>query len=209
MPFHRKAVAAVAIALAVGSAPVANADTAHGIHAFTADGTFAVPDGVTSVFLALWGAGGGGGAANGPQIGGNGGAGGGGGGAWCAVPVNPETEYVVTVGVGGAAGISGQHDGNGASGTDSSLALSGSPALAVAHGGQSGFGATTDGRNGSAGRGGTGECRDASGVTAVGEGGNGDHGGAVGVLPTAPPSGIGAGGDAAHAGSGGYLLLWW
>jgi MSHA biogenesis protein MshQ len=123
--------------------------------------------------------------------------------------VNPETEYVVTVGVGGAAGISGQHDGNGASGTDSSLALSGSPALAVAHGGQSGFGATTDGRNGSAGRGGTGECRDASGVTAVGEGGNGDYGGAVGVLPTAPPSGIGAGGDAAHAGSGGYLLLWW
>jgi len=198
-----------AIVLAAVSAPVAHAEPAHGIQAYTADGRFVAPEGVSSVFIALWGAGGGGGAANAPEIGGAGGGGGGGGAAWCAVTLTPQTEYLVTVGPGGLAGIAGQYEGSGTPGGDSSLGQTGTPALAVAHGGQNGFGATADGRSGSAGRGGTGECRQTAGVTSAGTSGNGDGGGAAGTVPMTPPAGTGTGGGGGKPGAAGYVVIWW
>lgn len=65
----------------------------HGLREFTADGTFTAPAGVRSVFVQSWGAGGGGG-----------GGGGAGGLVWCAVPVDPGSNYTIDVGGGGTGG---------------------------------------------------------------------------------------------------------
>lgn len=73
---------------------------------FTANGTFVVPAGVTTVFVRAWGAGGGG-------SGGAGGSGGGGSYAEGYVTVTPGASIAVTVGGGGAGASSAAAAGNG------------------------------------------------------------------------------------------------
>ncbi|WP_431928805.1 glycine-rich domain-containing protein [Amycolatopsis tucumanensis] len=178
-----KAAAVVAV-LITAAAPAAGAEPAHGEQAFTVSGTFTAPEGITSVFVAVWGAGGGGGEAN---------PGGGGGAAWCSVAVTPAAEYTVTVGVGGPAGEPG---------SDSSVGVAGSPALVVAHGGAAGT-AEAPGRGGAA------DCGTSPGLAAPGSDGTADRPGEAGVIPSAPPGGIGAGGAAGMPGAPGYAYFWW
>lgn len=65
--------------------------------------TFIVPAGVTSITVAVWGAGGGGG---GSSVNGNGGSGGGGGGAASrTIAVTPGDSFTYTVGAGGTIGL--------------------------------------------------------------------------------------------------------
>ncbi|MDQ0376362.1 glycine-rich domain-containing protein [Amycolatopsis thermophila] len=197
---------AVAAVLITATAPVAGAEPAHGDRAFTAGGTFTAPEGVSSVFIALWGAGGGGGVTASPAAAPKppetpaqqppnapGTTGGGGGAAWCSVAVTPATEYIVTVGVGGVPG---------APGGDSSLGVTGSPPLVVAHGGQAGT-------PGAYGRGGTADCGTSPGLVATGSNGTADQPGTAGVIPSEPPGGIGSGGAAGAPGAPGYVYLWW
>ena len=74
---------------------------------FTANGTFTVPAGVTTVTVEAWGAGGGGGGTTGGFVSANS-AGGGGGGAYAKttnLTVVPLTTYTVTVGTPGSGGL--------------------------------------------------------------------------------------------------------
>jgi hypothetical protein len=74
------------------------------VETYTADGTFTVPQGVTTITVEAWGAGGGGGTRTS-----DGEAGGGGGGAYAksVIPVVPEGSYPVVVGTGGNSGTNG------------------------------------------------------------------------------------------------------
>lgn len=113
---------------------------------YTANGTFSVPCGVSSITVECWGAGGGGGGASG-GTGSTGQAGGGGGGAYASkvVSVVAGENYNVTVGVGGNGGATGANSGS--VGTSSSFGSS----IVVATGGTGGGGApvTTAGFAGS------------------------------------------------------------
>jgi hypothetical protein len=81
---------------------------------FTADGTFTVPNGVTKVWVSLWGGGGGGH---------TGSSGCGGNGIYrCLVDVTPGDAIAVVVGAGGATNVSGEASSFGA------LAVSGGAA---------------------------------------------------------------------------------
>ena len=106
----------------------------HGIERFTANGTFTVPSGVTTVWVSMAGGGGGGGGSSEGSPGGNarGGAGGGGAQAYLAEPVTvtPGASYTITVGAGGAGG---GNDTIGGSGEASSFGT-----LLTANGGEGG-----------------------------------------------------------------------
>jgi hypothetical protein len=83
---------------------------------FTSNGAFVVPTGVTMIYLNMVGGGGGGGAG----VTTYGGGGGGGASAYCIgarLPVNPGSNYVITLGSGGA----GSTGANGSAGTASSF----------------------------------------------------------------------------------------
>lgn len=106
----------------------------HGLRQFSASGTFVPPDGVTTVFVQLWGAGGGG---AGVRTNGSNGTGGGGGGfVWCTVQVQPGQPHTVTIGEGGAGGPANT------AGTQGGLSLLFAPpnnfAVALATGGSGG-----------------------------------------------------------------------
>ncbi|MEU0183944.1 glycine-rich domain-containing protein [Streptomyces sp. NPDC006207] len=87
---------------AAGPAGPPGPSAVHGLRQFSASGTFVPPDGVTTAFLQLWGAGGGGAGVR--PNGSNGTGGGGGGFVWCTVQVQPGQPHTVTIGEGGAGG---------------------------------------------------------------------------------------------------------
>ncbi|GAB3570334.1 hypothetical protein GCM10027445_23650 [Amycolatopsis endophytica] len=218
----------MAAVLVVAAAPVVHAELAHGEQTYTASGTFTPPGGVTSVFVAVWGAGGAGSAAPPQVIGGEttppapggavppapgdgtnppapagradpvAGTGGGGGGA-AWCSVAVTPATEYTITVG-AGGLAEQPDS--AAGGESSVGVPGSPAMVVAHGGEPG---TAE----AAGKGGTADCGTSPGLVAAGTDGDGAKPGTAGVIPSAPPSGIGAGGAPGQPGAPGYVYLWW
>ena len=154
---------------------------------FTANGTFTVPAGVTSIKVECWGGGGAGGAAQGnPSAGG-----GGGGGSYVrnnAITVVPGQSYTVTVGAGGL----GVNNAAGPAGGDSWF---GSVSTILAKGGNGGARATANNTT-------------ASGATAVTTGNVGStspysyYGGAGGTGGANGASG-GGGGSSAGTGSSG------
>jgi hypothetical protein len=81
--------------------------------AFTTNGTFVVPAGISKIYFELWGGGGGGGATSGANTA----AGGGGGGGHIRgmVAVTPGQSIAMTVGTGGASGAFPNPGGNGGS----------------------------------------------------------------------------------------------
>ncbi|MFD8079050.1 glycine-rich domain-containing protein [Streptomyces sp. NPDC059718] len=189
----------------------------HDLKDFTDNGTFTPPDGVTQVFVQLWGGGGGGGGAGFPiAIGGGGGAG---GFAWCAIPVTPGTAYTVVVGQGGLGATAQLTDG--AKGGDTTVSGPGGT-LATAFGGTGGhFGATplvpSPGGEGSCSAGGT-TRQGAEGtppnISAVLPG-QGGRPAVDGIVDTDPP-GASTGGDGAPSGPQpalngvkGYVVIWW
>jgi len=130
----------------------ANSNSTHGFTEFINTGwhTFTVPSGVTSILVELWGAGGGGGSAAAFYPGGGGG---GGGYVRAALSVQPNSNYSIYVGAGGAGGTysgvcgfgySYSGDGGEHTGLDGYLWADG--------GGGGGYG--SDGGGGSAGSGG-------------------------------------------------------
>lgn len=110
---------------------------------FTANGTFTVPDGITTVFVTATGGGGG-------SAGGASGTAGGGGGAtiWRRpVPVTPGLVLTITVGAGGTAGA---NPGNGGNGGDSTVTGTGVPTVTAKGGNGAAPGAGAGGTSGSA-----------------------------------------------------------
>ncbi|HEX2921312.1 MAG TPA: DUF2341 domain-containing protein [Bacteroidales bacterium] len=95
---------------------------------FTSNGSFTVPQGVTTIIVECWGAGGAGG--GNPSNADGGGGGGGGAYARSALIVIPGTSYDIAVGAGGIGS-----NGNGTSGGDTWF---GTPALVLAKGGSFG-----------------------------------------------------------------------
>ncbi len=87
-----------------------------GVQAFTANGTFTVPAGVTQILVEVWGATGGGGGGGGGATtctGGGGGGGGGEGGYYKdIVSVSPSSTINVVIGAGGAGGAGGNDGSN-------------------------------------------------------------------------------------------------
>lgn len=123
-----------------------------GQEVFTADGTFTVPIGVTTVKVLCVGAGGGGGSAAG---------GGGGAGAFVYdedVTVTPNDEITITIGDGGAGGTSGSAGSNGETTSFGALVT------AAGGGGGAGYGANAG--NGASGGGGAGDGGHYTGGTA-------------------------------------------
>ena len=109
---------------------------------FTESGTFAVPVGVTSITVEVWGAGGGGG---GGAIGHGGGGGGGGSGGYAkgTINVKADQQYNIIIGTGGIGGAAAEEGGdNGFSGEagDISKIESESKIIIFAEGGEGGMG---------------------------------------------------------------------
>ena len=167
---------------------------------FTASGTWLCPAGVTTIQVEAYGGGGGGGF-GGPTS--KYGGGGGGGGAYSinsSVTVVPGTTYNITVGAGGARGVSATQ--NGAAGVASTAIFGATTVTALP--GQGGL-SYSNGRTGGAG-GLAGTYSGGNGVTGstTYSGGGGGCGGAtgngsIGVTSTA---GTGGGGVAGNGGNG-------
>ncbi len=194
--------------ITTGEAPFQNAVV------FESNGTWVVPDGVTTIRLKLWGAGGGGERRQADDWGG------GGGFVQSDIAVTPGESLVVTVGTGGSwnrtgglpgggTGGAGQESNspNGAGGGGRSEVLSGSIRLAIAGGG----GGSWTGGYGGAGGGSVGQdgyYYDETGVssglggtqTAGGAGGSSSRPGTAG---TALNGGAGGGSGASFGGGGG------
>ena len=140
--------------------------------------TWAVPDGVTSITVKVWGAGGGSGGGGGNAVGG---AGGGGGFVQDTISVTPGESLTVVVGsVGGA----GQHDGGNADGSGggggghSAFKRNGTYLLIAGGGGGGGSGSEANEGGGAGGGGGTHTSQGVNGTTGSGSGpGNGGGGG--------------------------------
>jgi hypothetical protein len=171
---------------------------------FTSTGTF-TPDANTSrVYVKVFGGGGGGGG-GGAAIPGAGGAAGGYSEGF--VTVTPSVGVTVTVGAGGAGGVT---TGNGAAGSASSFAggstlTANGGAAGTNSGGASSGGTATGGTFNVAGQDGqssTGSLGGAGGGN-FGGGGGGVSGGTTGTAPTAPVYGNGGGGGGASAGNAG------
>lgn len=161
----------------------------HGSVAFTGNGTWTAPAGVTTAWVTGAGAGGGGG---GSTLVNNRGGGGGGGG-WAMktrVSCVPGTAYTVTIGTAGTGGV----NVSGNAGTATSLG-----ALITLNGGGGGT------IGGAGGAGGTGTCNGGAGSAgAAGGGGTIDGGGGGGSLGApAPQTAIGGTGPAATGYGGG------
>lgn len=143
---------------------------------FTANGTFTVPRGVTTVLVDI--AGGGGGGGGGLNNSSSAGGGGGGEGSLDTVSsVTPLTQYSVVVGAGGSAGAGGGNGGNGGASSFNGISKAGGI------GGQG----TTSGQTGGA-----------AGGASAGAGGNGNTGGGNGTAGS-----TGTGGGAGGAGGTG------
>ena len=167
--------------------------------AFTASGSFTVPDGVTTIRGRLWAGGGGGGGSSANTIAGSGG----GGGEFVeqSAAVTPGQVITITVGAGGAGGTAG--GGNGGNGGASSIGT-----LMSAAGGGGGRGAVTaDGSPG-----GTGGTTASSGFRIAGypggtaPGNSGGFGGAsYGSSISGPAVGAGSGGATPGGGASGAI----
>jgi hypothetical protein len=160
---------------------------------FIANGTFTPPCGVTSISVQIWG-GGGGGAGDGTNAGASGSGGGGGGYSTNTIVVTPGVGVPVTVGAGGAAGVSNANGGVGGTSSIGGTSATGGAGGAF-NGGAGGAGGVGNTANGGAGTvdptiGGT-------GGTAGGPGGGVGGVGASGLSGTngTAPGGGGGGGD--------------
>ena len=170
--------------------------TSQSLQVFEANGTFTVPNGVTSIVVELLGGGNGG---NAGINGTNGGAGGNGGAsgkfARVMIDVTPGEMFTVIVGVGGNGAAAGSN-GNGSAGTDSEFGIYSSSVGNSNGGGSRGNGITCN----------IGSSQRIGG----GSGGNGAasslfyFGGGVGPAAASCPSGNGIAGSAAtYFGAGG------
>jgi hypothetical protein len=144
---------------------------------------FAVPAGVTSLIVEMWGAGGGGGGGGGG--GEAGGAGGGGGYSLATIAVTPAENLNVIVGGGGVGGSGNANGGDGGGGGGhSEVNRTGTP-LVIAGGGGGGGGANNaaaaDAGGGGAGGGSTAQAGSASGAAGGGGAGDQSTGGAAGT----------------------------
>ena len=168
---------------------------------FTADGTWDVPAGITSVVFYCWGAGGGGGAAAT-----YGGGGGGGGSVFVssASPVTPGETITVVIGQGGAAGAAGTDTtvtGSGGTATIPSGAAGVAGTIAgQGAGGAGGSGGITTYAGGAGGGGGGSVTNGGGGGGSAGTGGVGGAGASTGTRGTA---GMRAGGGVTDGGVGG------
>jgi hypothetical protein len=155
---------------AVGGEKTELASTTYGS---AGSNVFAVPAGVTSITVEMWGAGGGGGGGGGG--GEAGGAGGGGGYTRTTIAVTPAENLNVIVGGGGSGGTGSANSGAGGGGGGHSEVNRSGTALAIAGGGGGGGGANNasaaDAGAGGAGGGSSGQAGSASG--AAGGGGAG------------------------------------
>lgn len=199
-------------------------NSARGMQAFTASGTFVVPVWISTIEAMVWGSGGGGG---GCAAGSAGSGGTGGGFSWGVFSVTPGASIAVTVAAGGTAGASG--GGNGGNGGSSSLG-----ALCTATGGAGGFGAASSGviasQQPSVGTGSGGQFNYSSGAAApgyllgptyLGSPGTASFassptvmsaggGGGGGLFPGGGGGGVGAtAATAGGAGAGGLVLVRW
>lgn len=193
---------------------------------FTANGTFTVPAGITTLYLS--GCGGGAGGSGGAGYSSSGSGGGSGGGAAqsaikTAVTVTPGATYTVTVGGAGAGGASGASQaagGRGMAGGDTVFAKSDGTVLLTLTGGaagnsgsvsygaggrSNGYGSTDggDGIPGAAGGGNGGGGGSSPFGTAGGGGRAGDQGGGNGTASYGYGCGGGGGGGAYLSGKGG------
>ncbi|KKT41080.1 MAG: Outer membrane autotransporter barrel [Candidatus Giovannonibacteria bacterium GW2011_GWA2_44_13b] len=138
--------------------------------------TWAVPNGVTSITVKVWGAGGGSGGGGGNAVGG---AGGGGGFVQDTISVTPGESLTVVV---GSAGGAGQHDGGttdgsgGGGGGHSAFKRNGTYLLIAGGGGGGGAGSEANEGGGAGGGGGTDTSQGVDGTTGSGTG-PGDGGG--------------------------------
>lgn len=164
-----------------------------GTQRFTADGTFIVPPGVTTLYVSGAGGGGGGGAGAGSSGGGYSGGGGGGGAGRSTVkqPINvtPGATVVVTIGAAGSGGNAAVVSG-GAGGAGGQTVFGSLLTLAGGTGGAGGNGSSGSGGAGGSPGGQTGGDAQLSGT--AGNGGSGGSG----------PFGTGGGGGRAGQGAG-------
>ena len=162
------------------------------MQAYTANGSFVVPAGVTRLRVRAIGGGGGGG---GNTTSGGGGGGGGGGYAEGVFAVGPGQVVAVTVGAAGAGGVNNAGSAAGNSGANGGASSFG--AFASASGGLGGQGSLAAGQ-GNSGAGGSGS----GGAVNMGGGpGNaGFNGGAAGYGGHGGPAASGGGGGAASSG---------
>lgn len=168
------------------------------MQAFTANGSFTVPQGVYRIKVRLWGGGGGGGAAT--AAAGSGSGGGGGGFAEGVFDVTPNQVLTATVGAAGAAGVGGNGGAGGSTSLGSLLSATGGG------GGLASAGAQPTSGPGGAGTGGAYQIGGQPGQPGVQLGGTpfGGAGGNPFGSTGAPASpGLGGGGTRAGGGSGG------
>jgi SprB repeat len=152
----------------------------------SANGSFTIPPGVTSVKVEAWGTGGSGGGATGTLTAARGGGGGGGGAYTTAtLTVSAGQVYTATIGALGATGT-------GAGGAGGASIFTGAAGTVTANGGAGG--APTNGAGGAGGTGGT---------LAGGAGGTGTAGNGAGGGGGAGNTGAGGAGAATTAGVGG------
>lgn len=167
-----------------------------GVQRFTADGTFVVPPGVTTVYVSGAGGGGGGGGGAGRTSSPNSSGGGGGGGAGRSaykqpVSVTPGASISIKIGAGGARGAAGSTGGSGGNGTAGGDTLFGT-LLSLPGGAGGGLGRAGDGAGGAGGS--PGGAWGGDGI-AGGRGGDGGSGGSC-------PFGTAGGGGRARASAG-------
>jgi GEVED domain-containing protein/Ig-like domain-containing protein len=166
---------------------------------FTTSGTWKCPAGVTSINIEAYGAGGGSGrgGSNNKE-----GGGGGGGGAYVSassVAVTPGVTYTITIGAGGAAGIS---TSNGLAGGATTASFD--AATITANGGGGGLNFANGATGGAGGAGGTRNGGSGATGTTLGSGGGGGCGGPTsnGTNGTVATAGTGGGGVAGNGGAG-------
>lgn len=181
----------------------------HGSVAFTSNGTWTAPAGVTTAFISGCGGGGGGGAGNG--AGASGGGGGGGASAYrTRVACVPGTAYTVTLGAAGTAGVNGGANG-GAGGATTVGALitlnGGSGGTNAGAGGAGGTGNITGGSGGDN----AGTQGGSAGDSLYGSGGRASSGAgkAGGGYGAGGGGGASAGASGGGVGTAGYISIAW
>ena len=176
------------------SSSVTGGNATHGEKLFTANGTFVVPEGVSTLAVTAVGGGGGGGG-GGNKSSGYAGSGSRGNVA-SAVPVfvNPSQSISVVIGQGGAGGVGGSN-GSGGTGGAGSPAGSNGAGGSYTSGGHGGAGGSANGTGGHGGAGG-------SNGHSTSSGGGGGGGGATAFGDYVYASGGGGGGGGSYSGAG-------
>lgn len=204
---------------AVGSAQIANgaigaAQLASGavafvprsIQVFTSSTTWNIPDGISRIYVKMWGGGGGGGgtllipsrAGGTLYLGGGGGSGG-----FCEGVIENPHAIAITLGSGGAAGHYGQYSTDGENGGNTVLSVDGSN-IFIAGGGGGGARGAGPGNNPAAG--GFGGAASGSAVVFAGQSG---YNAPIGLGGVSIAGSYGKGGDAAAGGGGGLVIFYY